>query len=78
MALPSWLIRETERNARHSRVSVFAGPDADHRALAGTLVLNHDEADDLFSALGRDSNRFTIERASRDDAKPTWPSSSRT
>jgi hypothetical protein len=49
--LSSWLLRETERNDRHSHVSVFVGPDADHRALAGRLVLDHDQAADLFTIM---------------------------
>lgn len=56
--LPSWLLRETERNPRHSHVSVFVGPDADHRALAGQLVLDHDQADDLFTMIGQTSGEL--------------------
>jgi hypothetical protein len=48
---PSWLLRETERNPRHSHVSVFVGPDHEHRALAGQLCLDHGQADDLFTML---------------------------
>ncbi len=48
MSLPSWLFRETERNPRHSWISIFVGPDADHRANAGAVCLDHEQADDLF------------------------------
>lgn len=51
-ALPSWLLRETQRDT-HSHVSVFVGPDADHRALAGTLILSLAQAEDLFGMMGR-------------------------
>lgn len=61
MSLPSWRIIE-ERNGRHSHVTVFVGPDADHRANAGTLIVDREQAEDLFRHLGADSRRFEIER----------------
>lgn len=63
MPLPSWLIRETERNGRHSHITIFVGPDADHRANAGSLALDHDEAEDLMHLLAGDTNRVEIQRA---------------
>lgn len=82
--LPSWLLRETERNPRHSHVSVFVGPDADHRALAGTLVLDHDQADDLIAIMegataGGRRRRVDIERAPLDATTDEigWPGEAR-
>ncbi len=31
----------------HDRVQVYGGPDAQHRALLGTLVMRHDESENL-------------------------------
>lgn len=70
--LPSWRLLE-KRNARHSHVSVFVGPDADHRALAGRIVLDHDQADDLFVMLTTGRERVTVTRAGRDDDEASTP-----
>lgn len=61
MSLPSWRLVE-KRNGRHSHVTVWVGPDADHRANAGTLIVDHEQAEDLFRHVGVDSKRFEIER----------------
>lgn len=39
--------RLKERNPRHDRVAVFHGQDAEHLALAGTLVLDAGGWDEL-------------------------------
>lgn len=65
MSLPSWLLRETERNGRHSHVAVFVGPDADHRAKAGELCLDHDQADDLFALVRASTRRVEVQLADR-------------
>jgi hypothetical protein len=36
----------------HSTVAVFAGPDADHRAFCGSVVMRHDEAQAFVALLG--------------------------
>jgi hypothetical protein len=36
----------------HRSVSVFCGPDAEHRALAGTVIMLTEEAADFEQALG--------------------------
>lgn len=45
-----------ERGVAHDRIGVFVGPDRDHRAMAGSLVLHADEADALWRLLNPGAN----------------------
>lgn len=43
----SYGIKVDEPKGAHTRVRIFAGPDEDHRAMAGELILRTEEVDDL-------------------------------
>lgn len=60
MALPSWLIRETERNDVHVHCQIFVGVDADHRQLAGNLVLDPGQFEDLGRLMTDDTRRVEL------------------
>lgn len=49
--------READRNPAHVRVDVFAGPDADHLALSGTLTFRVDEFPAFADALTQYNER---------------------
>lgn len=44
-------LRQTETRGEHVHVDVFIGPDADHLALCGRLVVRESEADELQRAV---------------------------
>lgn len=57
----------TENHGVHVRFDVFAGPDADHLALAGTMVFRTAEAV-AFTELLR-AGKFWLERDAAEDAE---------
>ncbi len=50
--MTSFAIRITPSAGIHVRVRVFAGPDEQHRALIGTLVMTREEAEDFALSTG--------------------------
>ena len=49
--MTSFLFRVRHVTASHAEIAVFAGPDAEHRALAGAFMLRHQEARDLAAGI---------------------------
>lgn len=69
--MSSILVRVVHRTEAHDTMSIFVGPDPDHRAHCGQLVMRRDEATAFRSALVAGQGTATdstVELAITDDA----------
>jgi hypothetical protein len=68
VSLPSISLTVEAQRGLHTRVLVYAGPDVQHRAFAGSLMFRHDEAlafADALSGAGYEVRRVEINPPTR-------------